>query len=186
MHTLYVFNKSMLNYFSKRHLFSMAFLLLANAVNFLNTAFLLYQITNTSSNDYAKFEFIVLCFYNFFLLVYMAIAVKCYRDAIKYLANLSNQTSFGLSVNNGNKEAEFESFNKVNQKIKFEDDDENQCYILNLKGRTFNSFEPEEDAASYFAYLTFGWLQPLLKKGFKREIHSIQQLLRLPNGLLTF
>lgn len=45
--------------------------------------------------------------------------------------------------------------------------------------------ESEEDTASYFSYLTFGWLRPVMEKGIERGIRSVNDLSKLPKYLNT-
>lgn len=45
------------------------------------------------------------------------------------------------------------------------------------------TIESEEDSASYYSYLTFKWLKPLMKRGFLRKITKIEHLCNLPNDL---
>jgi hypothetical protein len=167
LHSIYVFNKNVIGYFSKRHLFSFLLVFFANIVHLIN------QYTSLKPNelakltgDYQSVQFILLCFFCFLLLIYLIVAMFSYRSM--------SDISISLNIQEENNRLNgFESFNNVNKCIKFDDDDENKRYILNLKGYFFNKYEPEEDAASYISYLTFGWLQPLLTKGlscFKRTI----------------
>ncbi|CAF0839220.1 unnamed protein product [Brachionus calyciflorus] len=41
----------------------------------------------------------------------------------------------------------------------------------------------EEDTASYYSYLTFKWIKPVMKKGFRREIKNVDSLSQLPKDL---
>ena len=181
LHSIYIFNKNILCYFSKRHLFSFLFVFFANMINLINEFFLQPSGSNDNHNDYQKFDFILLCFYNFLLLIYVIIASCSYKNLTDF--NFKNNTDNNRLNNINGDQTAFESFNNINKRIKFQDDEENECYVLNLKGNTFNKYEPEEDSASYFSYITFSWLQPLLTKGYKRQIESIQQLVRLPFDL---
>nr|APD26503.1 ATP-binding cassette transporter subfamily C member 10 protein [Brachionus koreanus] len=45
--------------------------------------------------------------------------------------------------------------------------------------------QSEEDTASYYSYLTFGWLKPVMKKGYERGISSANDLTKLPKYLIT-
>lgn len=62
--------------------------------------------------------------------------------------------------------------------------------VLCSYSKKFQQNEPEEvlitnpeDLASYFSYLTFKWLKPLMKKGYKRQIQKLDDLPNLPNDL---
>lgn len=54
---------------------------------------------------------------------------------------------------------------------------------LDIPPEALYNQQPEEDEASYFSYLSFRWLQRLMKKGFRREIASIDDLCQLPRNL---
>nr|QUF59457.1 ATP-binding cassette transporter Abcc10 [Brachionus angularis] len=43
--------------------------------------------------------------------------------------------------------------------------------------------DSEEDLANYYSYLTFKWLKPCMKKGFRREIKTVLNLPKLPSDL---
>nr|QNH67891.1 ATP-binding cassette transporter subfamily C member 10 [Brachionus rotundiformis] len=45
--------------------------------------------------------------------------------------------------------------------------------------------EWQEDNASYHSYLTFGWLEAVMKKGYQRGIKSVDDLSKLPKYLNT-
>ena len=41
----------------------------------------------------------------------------------------------------------------------------------------------EEDQANYLSYLMFGWLQPIMVKGYQKQIEIIDHLSQLPNDM---
>ena len=43
--------------------------------------------------------------------------------------------------------------------------------------------ESEEDKANYLSYLTFEWLQPIMVKGYQKQIEIIDHLSQLPNDM---
>ncbi len=46
-----------------------------------------------------------------------------------------------------------------------------------------NDNESEEDKANYLSYITFEWLQPIMIKGYRKQIEIIDNLSKLPNEM---
>jgi len=49
--------------------------------------------------------------------------------------------------------------------------------------QTKSESKAEEDQANYLSYLMFGWLQPIMVKGYQKQIHMIDHLSQLPIDL---
>ena len=58
-------------------------------------------------------------------------------------------------------------------------------YKINLRNdmRNINYLISEEDKANYISYITLGWLKNVMRKGYKRNLNSLDDLSKLPYDL---
>jgi ATP-binding cassette, subfamily C (CFTR/MRP), member 10 len=163
IHTIILYNKSILYLYPTSLLISFILITIANFVNLINFIFInRHSIEIFNLNSFEKFNFFSLVLFNFFLFCYIFVLI--------------------ISLSNNKCRIALLRTNKLNYSNIVEAKNEEDQSILESDEKKSES-KSEEDKANYYSYLTFQWLKPIMVKGFKRQITKIEHLSILPIDL---
>ena len=175
IHVVVVLNKNIFSYYPKKLLALFLALTLFNAVNLINYFYQRFSIQNHKFNDlnqFEKYNVVSLSLYNLFLCFYLLVVFLNYTKTCR-VGNKLPKREVNQAENTEN--LRFESLNVNNN----DNELDNSRPSVSVKSES-NS---EEDKANYLSYMTFSWLQPVMDKGFKRQLKLVEQLPKLPIDL---
>jgi hypothetical protein len=181
LNTLIVWNKDLFAVRSPLSFVLVNFTVAAtNLVNAINYFYLTWSISFSSLSTYERFFFIYTAALNALLLLNLLAIVLLYYnlgDLLRTRRLLRTYSATAPLVINENDDSE------NNQDVRFESLRDHHDQIMTTSMIADDSVVAEEDFASYYSYLTFNWLRKLMRKGYQRQISSIDDLCRLPADL---
>jgi hypothetical protein len=170
LYGIVIFNKNVFFDPTNRSLFkhpkklSISFLLvvLGNLVKLINDSYAFFNFNSSGSSFWNRFNLGCTVALNIFLVAHLFVILVLFTNKCKKTPAV--RRIINVSINNDDQS---QIINQVQEEV--------EPFLIKETS--------EEDDSNYFSYLTFNWLHPLMKKGFRRQIAGIKQLPHLPIDL---